>query len=152
MKIPVSELIVSYMGTLGIEIIFVMPGAHIRPVYHSLYHSSVTECAGEHEQGAAVDSVFSCTLFNQYGSRVVPNIALQCAHGNLHVFNNVVKPKPDGDEPRLLMICSELGDTGRLLDGYCRCGRLLSAEKRPDRYARRWQDLPGVFRAPARWP
>lgn len=39
MKIPVSELIVSYMERLGIEIIFVMPGAHILPVYHSLYHS-----------------------------------------------------------------------------------------------------------------
>ena len=42
MKIPVSELIVNYMEMLGIEYIFGMPGAHILPVYDSLYHPAVT--------------------------------------------------------------------------------------------------------------
>jgi acetolactate synthase-1/2/3 large subunit len=53
MKIPVSELIVRYMERLGIEYIFGMPGAHIQPVYDSLYHSSVKSVLAKHEQGAA---------------------------------------------------------------------------------------------------
>ena len=53
MKIPVSELIVKYMEKLGIEYIFGMPGAHIQPVYDSLYHSSVKSVLAKHEQGAA---------------------------------------------------------------------------------------------------
>jgi acetolactate synthase-1/2/3 large subunit len=53
MKIPVSELIVKYMERLGIEFIFGMPGAHIQPVYDSLYHSSIKTVLAKHEQGAA---------------------------------------------------------------------------------------------------
>jgi acetolactate synthase-1/2/3 large subunit len=53
MKIPVSQLIVKYMERLGIEFIFGMPGAHIQPVYDSLYHSSVNTVLAKHEQGAA---------------------------------------------------------------------------------------------------
>ena len=53
MKIPVSELIVRYMEKLGIEYIFGMPGAHIQPVYDSLYHSSIKSVLAKHEQGAA---------------------------------------------------------------------------------------------------
>jgi acetolactate synthase I/II/III large subunit len=53
MKITVSELIVRYMEQLGIEYIFGMPGAHIQPVYDSLYHSSVKSVLAKHEQGAA---------------------------------------------------------------------------------------------------
>jgi len=50
MKIPVSELIVNYMERLGIECIFGMPGAHILPVYDSLYHSSVKRVLARHDQ------------------------------------------------------------------------------------------------------
>jgi len=53
MKIPVSELIVKYMERLGIEFVFGMPGAHIQPVYDSLYHSNVKTVLAKHEQGAA---------------------------------------------------------------------------------------------------
>jgi len=53
MKIPVSELIVKYMERLGIEFVFGMPGAHIQPVYDSLYHSRVKTVLAKHEQGAA---------------------------------------------------------------------------------------------------
>jgi acetolactate synthase-1/2/3 large subunit len=53
MKIPVSELIVKYMERLGIEFIFGMPGAHIQPVYDSLYHSRIKTVLAKHEQGAA---------------------------------------------------------------------------------------------------
>ena len=53
MQIPVSELIVQFMERLGIEYAFGMPGAHIQPVYDSLYHSSVKTVLAKHEQGAA---------------------------------------------------------------------------------------------------
>jgi acetolactate synthase-1/2/3 large subunit len=53
MKIQVSELIVRYLEKLGIEYIFGMPGAHILPVYDSLYHSGVKSVLVKHEQGAA---------------------------------------------------------------------------------------------------
>jgi len=53
MKIKVSELIVKYIERLGIETIFGMPGAHILPVYDSLYDSSVKTILAKHEQGAA---------------------------------------------------------------------------------------------------
>ena len=85
-------------------------------------------------QRAAIESVFSCTVFNQYGSREVPNIGLQCAHGNFHVFSDLVKLEsmPVDGEHRLLvtsltnrvmpMIRYELGDLGRLREGQCGCG------------------------------
>ena len=53
MKITVSELIVRYLERLGIEYIFGMPGAHILPVYDSLYDSKVKTVLVKHEQGAA---------------------------------------------------------------------------------------------------
>lgn len=53
MKIAVSELIVKFMERLGIETIFGMPGAHILPVYDSLYDSSVRAILAKHEQGAS---------------------------------------------------------------------------------------------------
>ena len=83
---------------------------------------------------AAMESAFSCAVFNQYGSREVPNIGLQCAQGNFHVFSDLVKLEsvPVDDESRLLvtsltnhvmpMIRYELGDLGRLKEGQCSCG------------------------------
>ncbi len=53
MKITVSELIVRFMERLGIDHIFGMPGAHILPVYDSLYHSSIKSVLAKHEQGAS---------------------------------------------------------------------------------------------------
>lgn len=53
MKIKVSELIVKYLERLGIEYIFGMPGAHILPVYDSLYDSNIQTILAKHEQGAA---------------------------------------------------------------------------------------------------
>ena len=85
-------------------------------------------------QRAAIESAFSCRVFNQYGCREVPNIGLQCAHGNFHVFSDLVKleSRPVDGEHRLLvtsltnrvmpMIRYELGDLGRLQDGQCSCG------------------------------
>jgi phenylacetate-CoA ligase len=85
-------------------------------------------------QRTAIESAFSCTLFNQYGSREVPNIGLQCRHGNFHIFSDLVKLEsiPVAGEQRLLvtsltnhvmpMIRYELGDLGRLQAGQCSCG------------------------------
>ncbi|MBU1691708.1 MAG: thiamine pyrophosphate-binding protein, partial [Gammaproteobacteria bacterium] len=53
MKIAVSELIVRYLERLGIEVIFGIPGAHILPVYDSLYDSNIKSVLVKHEQGAA---------------------------------------------------------------------------------------------------
>ncbi len=53
MKITVSELIVRFMERLGIDHIFGMPGAHILPVYDSLYQSSIKTVLAKHEQGAS---------------------------------------------------------------------------------------------------
>lgn len=41
------------MERLGIETIFGMPGAHILPVYDSLYDSGIQSILAKHEQGAA---------------------------------------------------------------------------------------------------
>ena len=53
MKIQVSELIVRYLERLGVGTIFGMPGAHILPVYDSLYDSTIDSVLVKHEQGAA---------------------------------------------------------------------------------------------------
>jgi len=53
MKIQVSELITKYLERLGVEFIFGMPGAHILPVYDSLYDSAIQSVLAKHEQGAA---------------------------------------------------------------------------------------------------
>ncbi len=53
MKIKVSDLIVKYLERIGVEFIFGMPGAHILPVYDSLYDSSIQSVLAKHEQGAA---------------------------------------------------------------------------------------------------
>ena len=52
MKIKVSDLIVKYLERLGVEYIFGMPGAHILPVYDSLYDSKIQSVLAKHEQGA----------------------------------------------------------------------------------------------------
>ncbi len=53
MQVKVSELIVKYMERLGIEHVFGMPGAHILPVYDSLYDSGIEAVLAKHEQGAS---------------------------------------------------------------------------------------------------
>jgi len=85
-------------------------------------------------QRTAIETAFSCPVYNQYGSREVPNIGLQCAQGNFHVFSDLVKLEslPVGGEDRLLvtsltnrvmpMIRYEIGDLGHLQDGRCGCG------------------------------
>ena len=85
-------------------------------------------------QRALMEQAFSCRVFNQYGSREVPNIACECRHGNLHVLADMVYLESmtiDGEDRLLVtsltnrvmpLIRYEIGDSGRLKPGECGCG------------------------------
>jgi len=90
-------------------------------------------------QRQQMQQAFGCKVFNQYGSREIPNIACECRLGNMHVFTDMVylesvpqQNETGSNENRLLvtsltnrlmpMIRYDIGDTGRLLDGECACG------------------------------
>lgn len=86
------------------------------------------------QQRADMERAFGCKVFNQYGSREVPNIACECRHGNMHVFTDMVYLESLGmdGEDRLLVtsltnrlmpfIRYDIGDSGRLKPGECACG------------------------------
>ena len=77
-----------------------------------------------------MEAAFGCKVFNQYGSREIPNIACECRHGGMHVFTDMVwLESVEGNllvtslTNRLMpMLRYENGDSGRLLDGECSCG------------------------------
>lgn len=85
-------------------------------------------------QRQRMEQAFGCKVFNQYGSREIPNIACECRHGNMHVFTDMVMLESVAmqNENRLLvtsltnrlmpMIRYDIGDSGHLLDGTCECG------------------------------
>jgi phenylacetate-CoA ligase len=85
-------------------------------------------------QRQRMQQAFGCKVFNQYGSREIPNIACECRLGNMHVFTDMVylESVPQEGDNRLLvtsltnrlmpMIRYDIGDSGRLLDGECNCG------------------------------
>lgn len=85
-------------------------------------------------QRQLMQQAFGCKVFNQYGSREIPNIACECRLGNLHVFTDMVvlESLKTDDGNRLLvtsltnrlmpMIRYDIGDSGRLLEGECGCG------------------------------
>lgn len=52
-KQTVSDLIVRFLKILDIHHIFGIPGAHILPVYDSLFNSAIIPVLAKHEQGAA---------------------------------------------------------------------------------------------------
>jgi phenylacetate-CoA ligase len=77
-----------------------------------------------------MEAAFGCKVFNQYGSREIPNIACECRHGRMHIFTDMVWLEAVDDRllvtsltNRLMpMIRYENGDSGHLLDGECSCG------------------------------
>jgi len=77
-----------------------------------------------------MEEAFGCTVFNQYGSREIPNIACECSHGHIHVFTDMVWLESINGSllvtsltNRLMpMIRYENGDSGELLDEQCDCG------------------------------
>jgi phenylacetate-CoA ligase len=86
------------------------------------------------EQRRQIEQAFHCKVFNQYGSREIPNIACECKHGNQHVFTDMVhlESLSINSEERLIitsltnrvmpMIRYDIGDSGRLKEGQCACG------------------------------
>jgi acetolactate synthase-1/2/3 large subunit len=52
-SITVSRFIVKYLERLGVEYVFGIPGAHILPVFDSLYDSKIRPVLSKHEQGAS---------------------------------------------------------------------------------------------------
>ncbi|MDD5249723.1 MAG: hypothetical protein PHY45_12090 [Rhodocyclaceae bacterium] len=85
-------------------------------------------------QREIMERAFGCKVFNQYGSREIPNIACECRHGNMHVFTDMVylESLPEDGDDRLIVtsltnrlmpfIRYDIGDSGRLIDGECGCG------------------------------
>ena len=88
----------------------------------------------DEDQRERMERAFRCKVFNQYGSREVPNMACECRHGNMHVFTDMVylETLPRDGEDRLLVtsltnrlmpfIRYDIGDSARLLEGECGCG------------------------------
>lgn len=86
------------------------------------------------QQRELMERAFGCKVFNQYGSREIPNIACECRHGNQHVFTDMVYLESVrlDDEDRLIVtsltnrlmpfIRYDIGDCGRLKEGDCACG------------------------------
>jgi len=85
-------------------------------------------------QRKLMEQAFHSMVFNQYGSREIPNIACECRHGNQHIFTDMVylDPQHINDEDRLILtsltnrvmplIRYDIGDTGKLKEGDCPCG------------------------------
>ncbi len=85
-------------------------------------------------QRALMQAAFGCRVFNQYGSREIPNIACECRHGNMHVFTDMVylEAVEEAGEDKLIvtsltnylmpMLRYDIGDSGRLQTGECPCG------------------------------
>ncbi len=88
-------------------------------------------------QREALELAFGCKVFDQYGSREVPGIAAECAHGGMHLLTHsaYVEFVPDQElgVNRLVVTCLtnrtmpflryEIGDCATSLTGNCACGR-----------------------------
>jgi len=78
-----------------------------------------------------IEKAFRCKVYDQYGSREILSIAIECKKGNLHISDDTVIVE-EGDNGHLLVtaldsihfpiIRYEIGDTGRKLDRTCPCG------------------------------
>lgn len=85
-------------------------------------------------QRKLMQQAFRCKVFNQYGSREIPNIACECRHGNQHIFTDMVHLESQhvNHEDRLIItslsnrvmpfIRYDIGDSGKLKEGDCACG------------------------------
>ncbi len=85
-------------------------------------------------QRELIETAFACKVFNQYGSREIPNMACECRHGNYHIFTDMVYIESINahDEDRLIVtsltnrvmpfIRYAIGDSGKLKEGDCPCG------------------------------
>jgi len=79
---------------------------------------------------ATIEQAFGCKVFNQYGSREIPNIACECRHGSMHVWTDMVWLESLESELLVTSLTNRLmpmiryknGDCGELLAGDCSCG------------------------------
>jgi phenylacetate-CoA ligase len=77
-----------------------------------------------------IERAFSCKVFNQYGSREIPNIACECRHGHMHVFTDMVWLESMSGQLLVTSLTNQLmpmiryanGDCGELLEKECPCG------------------------------
>ena len=102
-------------------------------------------------QRETIARAFNCRVYDQYGSREVPAVSMECGAGNMHLLTHsayaeflpltettrahVLNSGGDGDdEPRRIVLTSltnrampliryEVGDYGMPMDGACPCGR-----------------------------
>jgi len=82
------------------------------------------------EMRETMETAFGCKVFNQYGSREIPNIACECRHGRMHVFTDMVRLESVNGELLVTSLTNRLmpmiryanGDSGELLDAECGCG------------------------------
>ena len=91
-----------------------------------------------------IEGAFGCRVYNYYASAEMSHIAAECGHHEaLHVVDENVNLEvvdedgqvEDGEEGRVLLtnlndyampfIRYEIGDSGRILDDECQCGRRL---------------------------
>jgi phenylacetate-CoA ligase len=92
-----------------------------------VYSTAEVLTAGQRE---TMERAFGCKVFNQYGSREIPNIACECRHGNMHVWTDMVWLESFGGELLVTSLTNRLmpmlryanGDCGDLLEGACGCG------------------------------
>ncbi|MBS3935390.1 MAG: phenylacetate--CoA ligase family protein [Sulfuritalea sp.] len=81
-------------------------------------------------QRETMERAFGCKVFNQYGSREIPNIACECRHGNMHVWTDMVWLEALDGQLLVTALTNRLmpmlryanGDCGDLLEGACGCG------------------------------
>jgi acetolactate synthase-1/2/3 large subunit len=100
MKISVSELIVRFMEALKIEHIFGMPGAHILPVYDSLFDSKITAILAKHEQGAS----FMAGGYNRVSGKISACITT-AGPGATNLVTGIANAYVD--KQAILIICGE---------------------------------------------
>ncbi|MBT7307672.1 MAG: phenylacetate--CoA ligase family protein [Gammaproteobacteria bacterium] len=86
------------------------------------------------QQRQLIEQAFHCKLYNQYGSREIPNISCECSHGNQHIYSDLVLLESlEVKGQRELVVTSltnrlqpliryAIGDTGTLQEGVCSCG------------------------------
>jgi phenylacetate-CoA ligase len=128
-------LLQGYASILAALARFVIDAKRAMPrSLRGVYSTAETLTSAQRE---AIERAFGCKVFNQYGSREIPNIACECRHGGMHVFTDMVwLESVEGNllvtslTNRLMpMLRYEIGDagwlsgdSGELLDGECACG------------------------------
>lgn len=87
------------------------------------------------EQREQMERAFGCKVFNQYGSREIPNIACECQHGNQHIFTDMVYLESIAEDRLIVtsltnrvmpLIRYDIGDAGKLKEDDCPCGSPFS--------------------------